>query len=449
MAHFGRRQARFRLLAVSLSMVLSVSSACSRSRVSEGPAKNLILISIDTLRADRPGAYGYPRPTSPSIDALARRGARFDVAIAESNWTLPSHVSLFTGLPPFEHGVDRPALRLAAHVPTLPEILQQQGFRTLGVTGGAFLSRRYGFERGFDFFRDEALSFEDALRVAADRIGAIPDEERFFAFVHTYDVHCPYDPPEEYTRRFKTEGAEWIETRGRCGSPHFNEIELTQGQRTFLSDRYDAGIRHADDLLGQFLNGLEASRRLADTLVVLVSDHGEELSEHGRIGHQETVYIESLRIPWIIVGSGVKPTTISRPVGLADVLPTVLALLGVEDATRHPRLLSELRGEGAPVEAEPQMSLNTWKGTLVSVVDGDYHAVYKKKAQEYELFDWRVDPGEQLNLAGRDPARDLELQNRMIGPVLMRRQPGRAAFEAIELPSQGDIERLRALGYTD
>jgi arylsulfatase A-like enzyme len=418
--------------------------ACAPDDVG-APARNLILISIDTLRADRLGAYGYERATSPALDALARRGTRFDVAVAESSWTLPSHVSLFTGLEPYVHGVNLPTLRVAADVPVLPEILRQHGFRTLAVTGGAFLSRRYGFERGFEFFPDAELRFGAALEVVERRLASIGSDERFFAFIHTYDVHCPYEPGAAYSERFHTPGAEAVESRGRCGNSHFNALALSRGQAAHLSDLYDAGIREADDRLGGFLERLDRAGRLDDTLVVVVSDHGEEFLEHGRIGHQATVYIEALRIPWIMAGPGVDAAVVSEEVGLADVLPTLLALLGIDDE----RADASLMRAGSHRERPPRISLNRWKGTLVSVVDGPMHAVYDKRDLSFRLFDWRADPTEQTDLAGNDPQRDHQLKLRMLGPVLHTRQPGPLHHERIEPPKAPDVERLRALGYVE
>src|SRR5436309_4712262 len=315
---------RFARLAPS-AVALLVVCACGKAA-----PRNLLLVSIDTLRADRIGAYGYQRGTSPAMDRLAARGVRFETVIADSNWTLPSHMTLFTGRAPSVHGVTLPAHRLAPEVPTLAELLRARGYRTAAFTGGGWVLGVYGFARGFERYEDHGLDFPTALELAERKIRDFATDDRFFIFVHTYEVHCPYDPPSSYAARFRTRPPEdELETRGRCGNTYYNTSGLTPGQAKFLSDRYDASIRYADDLLAGFLERLEAGGRLSDTLVVVLSDHGEEFLEHGRIGHRATQYIESLRIPWIMVGPGLEPRVVQEPAGLADVMPTVLGLLRI------------------------------------------------------------------------------------------------------------------------
>jgi hypothetical protein len=186
---------------LGLVALLALGGGCTGGREPQDAAvpKNLILISIDTLRADRLGAYGYDRPTSPAMDALALRGVRLETAIAESCWTLPSHVTLLSGLPPALHDVTVPTRKVSADVPLLAEVLRENGFRTIGLTAGRFLAKRFGFDRGFEHFDDDGLSFQRALAEAGNRIAGMDSAERFFVFIHTYDIHCPYDPPRDAT----------------------------------------------------------------------------------------------------------------------------------------------------------------------------------------------------------------------------------------------------------
>jgi arylsulfatase A-like enzyme len=430
-------------------------AACSAGDVErEAAPRNLILISLDTLRADRLGAYGYERDTSPALDALAARGARFETVIAESNWTLPSHVTLMSGLPPQIHGVVIPNQAPSADVPLLAEVLRARGFRTLGLTAGRFLTRRYGFDRGFEEFDDADLSFAKALAIARQRLVEFDADDRFFVFIHSYDVHCPYDPPEAYARRFQTRPkSDHVPTRGRCGNPHFNRMALTPGQARFLSDRYDAGIRHADDLLAQFLADIGRRGRLDDTLVVVVSDHGEEFMEHGKVGHRGTLYMQSLRVPWLMAGPGVPEVVIDEPVGLADVMPTLLELLGVPaPPMRGASKRALLRGERASDPQRLVFSQNDWGLRLYSAVVGDRQIIVDDIRGKARFFDWRADPDEQVDLAGAKldaernrvlwlSARD-EFQRR-------KRDRGRLEPESLGDASAEEREQLEALGYVE
>jgi len=454
-----RRNARVRMPSARggfVPLVLFALIACSTGDepAHDAEPRNLILISLDTLRADRLGAYGYHRDTSPALDQLAARGARFETVIAESNWTLPSHVTLMTGLPPQIHGVSIPNQAPSGDVPLLAEVLRQSGFRTIGLTAGRFLTRRYGFDRGFEQFDDGDLSFARALAIARERLAEIDPGDRFFLFVHSYDVHCPYDPPEAYARRFETRPeADHVPTRGRCGNPHFNRMALTPGQAQFLSDRYDAGIRYVDDLFAQFLADLDRSGRLDDTLVVVVSDHGEEFMEHGKVGHRSTLYLQSLRVPWLMAGPGVPKVVVDEPVGLVDVMPTLLELLGVATPpTRGASMRPLLHGERPAESQRLVFSQNDWGLRLYSAIVGDRQIIVDDIRGKARFFDWRADPDEQVDLAGEKAeaernralwlaARD-EFQRR-------KRDPDRFAPEPLGDASAEQRERLEALGYIE
>jgi arylsulfatase A-like enzyme len=447
--------ARLRCAAIAASALLAAGLAASCGRdegaAAAGQRRDLLLISLDTLRADRLGAYGYARATSPALDALAAAGVRFESVFAESNWTLPSHVTLFTGLPPALHGVRLPGHRLGNDVPTLAEVLRGAGFRTVAFTGLGFLDRRFGFARGFEHYADQALDLASGLDATLRVIARLRPEERFFAFVHAYDVHCPYDPPPPYARAFETQPpAHHLETRGRCGEPHFNAMQLTPQQARFLSDRYDASIRHADDLIAVFLDRLRADGRLATTLVCLVSDHGEEFLEHGRIGHRDTLHVQSLHVPWILSGPGLAPRVVREPAGLADVMPTLLELLGVPGPTTQGRSLAGLvLGRGAAEEERPIFSENDWNTPLRSAVVGSQHLIASPGTGELRLFDWRSDPDEQTDVSGRDPDRSEALRELLAAHERALDARGRREPLKLARPAESQLERLRALGYVE
>jgi arylsulfatase A-like enzyme len=405
---------------------------------------NIILISIDTLRGDRLGCYGYPRPTSPAVDALASRGVRFERVIAEASWTLPSHMTLFTGLYPTTHGVTDRTDTLRAGVPTLAQGLRSSGYRTFGYCGGRNVDHWFGFGRGFERYEDTMPDLETTLEEAR-RIIPLFGSQPYFLFLHTYDVHCPYDPPAEYAEAFRTRPPEdRIEVAGRCGNPDFNAMSLTPGQARFLSDQYDAGIRAADDLLGSFFAFLDQRKELDHTILVFLSDHGEEFMEHGRIGHEKTLYIESLRVPLIIVAPGLEPRVVMGTAGLVDVLPTLLDMVGVEGwRVQGHSLLPRMLGREPPPDPDLRFSELDRSVALRSLVLGDRQVIEDSAEGTYQMYDFATDLREQNDLADSgevpEPLRDLMSEH----------------FQSLERPEKPPaaeppdhlVKQLRTLGY--
>ncbi len=441
-----------------LLLAWAITVGCAdRQAQDDSPRQNLILISIDTLRADRLGAYGYDRDTSPALDALATRGIRFETVIAESSWTLPSHITLFTGLSPSLHGVVSQERKLADSVPWLTEVLRDQGFRTFAFTGGIYVAPNFGFERGFETYASamhkpdseemQPIAFRTALAHTEQRIAELDSSERFFAFVHTYDVHCPYDPPAEYAERFDSRPvSDHIETRDSCGNPTFNEMDLDEGQAKFLSDRYDAGIRHADDQLGRFLARMEKRGVLDKTVVVVVSDHGEEFLEHGWIGHR-TLHMDVLRVPWIVAGPGIEARVVAEPVGLEDVMPTLLALLDVPSPpTEGKSMLPVIRGERPEIADRARFSELGVGPELRSVVLGGQHFI--EDPNHRMLFDWRADPKEQTDLVTIETDRAAEMRQLLVDNAMLRsRSPLKTKARILEGIDDELQQQLRALGY--
>ncbi len=310
---------------------------------------NLVLISIDSLRADRLGCYGAERDTSPSIDRLAARGVRFETAVAPTSWTLPSHVTLLTGLSIPAHRVATPEQRIDTARTLLAEHLLRLGYETAGFVSAPFMARAYGFDRGFsvytNFASSRTASYPPSLRwhrdshadeTAPEVIGAALEwlgkrdssAAPFFLFVHLWDVHFDYIPPPPYDTLFDPDYEGELDVRDYSFNQTINN-ELPERDLQHLRALYDGEIRWLDSRLEPLL---EAIRQRSDgdrTLVSLVSDHGDEFFEHRGKGHRNTLFEESVRVPWILAyPEALRPgATIGGVVSLEDVAPTLLGLL--------------------------------------------------------------------------------------------------------------------------
>ncbi len=301
------------------------------------PTRGIVLISIDTLRADALGAYGYPLPTSPVFDRLAERGTLFEQAVAQYPSTLTSHMTIFTGLYPQEHQVLPPSTVLSESLPTIPEWLSARGFRTAGHTEGGFVAGGYGFQRGFEEFTDTAYrsdtDIERTFERGEDFLRSLQEDERFFLFLHTYSVHDPYEPPEGYQSMFwRTPPADALDSSGETlRRINQGEMEIDPETVEYFRAMYDASVRYMDDVLGRFVAELEALGLQDETTLIVTSDHGEEFFEHGKMAHTQ-VYPESVLVPLLVVHpEQTKGRRVSEIVETVDLAATILELAGVTD----------------------------------------------------------------------------------------------------------------------
>lgn len=457
---------------VVLAALAASLAACrgDASPVAPCPDCNVVVISVDTLRADHVGALGYGRPTTPEIDALARRGVLFENAISQSSWTRPAHMSIFTGLFPREHGFValRDSRRLEDTVPTLAGVLRDHGFQTAAFTGGVNLAATYGFDRGFDTYRTNGKYFRDNLEdtrywLDHERTG------RFFLFLHGYDAHTPYltDAVDRHSLELPPSRPE-----GSLGTTCKAEGPVSR-IRPFL-DEYDGAVHRADRYVGKLVRELEARGLLDRTILVVLSDHGEEFLEHGRCFHIATVHRESVHVPLLVVAPQLEPRRVREPVAASvTIAPTIMELLGIDEHPfPAPSLVVVARGGAAPdapIVSETERNAEK-KG------DGYVRAL---TTTGHRLFEWTTRGGDALYDAVADPAEqhaleDPELRRTMLSQLThwadahpsrfaprrskSARQPGndeqdKAAGEEVDPEAereQREREReLRSLGYVE
>jgi choline-sulfatase len=382
---------------------------------------NILLITLDTTRADRLGAYGYQLARTPRLDRLAREGVLFERALAAAPITLPAHASLLTGAYPFAHGVrNNGNFSLRDTVPTIATTLHDAGYRTAAFVSAFVLDRRYGLARGFDEYDDRVPLERRGDRTAAAAVEWLnahaSEPAPFFVWLHLYDAHDPYDPP-----------------------PPFRDA--------FAGRLYDGEIAFDDEVIGSVLDRLDRAGRLSATIVAVIGDHGESLGEHGEDTHAVFVYEATLRVPMILAWPGRLPAGRRVPslVRGIDLAPTLLDLADEPPlAGAHGRTLMPLvrgtPGDAASAYAEsyfPLLYMN-W-APLRSIQDDRWKFI---DAPTPELYDLQRDPRERANLAQREPARAAALRRAL--DALTGGEPGAMSRRTIDGETAA---KLAALGY--
>ena len=336
-AGFGSSSWSLRSLLVGLILAAAyaaVLTGCSDSTSgAPPPIRNIVLISLDTLRADHLGVYGYPRETSPKIDSFARQAFVFDRMLAPAPNTPPSQMAMMTSLYPGRHGFTGKGDKLVAGIETLAERLSAAGLRTAGFVDGGYLHAAFGFDRGFDSYNHRGGGLAEILPRATRWLDAHADEP-FFLFLHTYDIHAPYFSPPPFGGMFHEQpyAGDLVPTVERLDALFLEQAELDPVDVQHLVDSYDEGIRYTDFQIGRFLDELERRGHFDDTLIILTSDHDEEFGEHGSVIHWQLYFQPNLRIPLIVrpPGGAEGPLRIAAPAQLIDILPTLLALVGAD-----------------------------------------------------------------------------------------------------------------------
>ena len=470
-------------LALALALVPAAAAGCGRA-----PRPNLLLITVDSLRRDHAGPYGWrhpqggDEPVTPVFDRLAREGALFEDAVSTTSWTLPAHMALMTGLADELHGVTDNFRRLNPEHRTLAELLAGHGYATGGFFSGPNLHPAFGFAQGFEVYRNcsgieaPADLFESQelgvfrpvhqashatvtspalLQEAGAWIAEVArgGERPFFAFVHCWDPHYDYRAPEPYGSLFTRPYA------GELTGTHATDSKRAWGarDREHLLGLYDGEARWTDEHLGALLERLEELGVLDDTLVILTSDHGEEFYERGRWGHQRTLYDEVVRIPLALRWPGRVPAGL-RPRGQAriqDLLPTVAELfdLPLAGALEGRSLVPLLEDPDHPGYPQPlHLRVPYREIHLSGLRTGAAKVLWDHEQESGWLVDLTSDP---LELQPRpfdaaelessaDPALAAYRASRAALDELRARLPG--AWEGVELPPEL-LDDLRAVGY--
>jgi arylsulfatase A-like enzyme len=422
-------------------------------------APNILLISIDSLRADHLHSYGYARNTSPNLDVLAAEGAAFETVISPTSWTLPAHMTLMTSLAPEEHGVITNRLRLASGVDTLPLRLQRAGYATAGFVSATYLDGLYGFSRGFDEYDDYTLlrvaGKNSRTAITSDRVAqraiewlgrnATASSSRpFFLFLHFFDVHYDYNPPPPFAQMFDAQYAG--RATGDVDSVHQG---MPSSDLNHVIALYDGEIAWVDSNIGRILKSLRSLGVDNNTIVVITADHGEEFLEHGQAAHYKTLYDEVLRVPLVIryPGHVIPGRQLEGQVRLMDVAPTILALAGLP--VLHPHTGAEARSlaclltSPSPRAAPVLTAFGDLRGEVASVRTGDAKLIRDLRTQREEFYNLDADPGERKNLdAVKQRERD-QLR------LMLNHWRSSAAATAKEEADLDDEEKasLKSLGY--
>jgi arylsulfatase A-like enzyme len=424
--------------------------ACGpRARPASAPA--VVLVSIDTLRPDHLGCYGYRRPISPHIDAFRRESVLMRDVVASAPSTLASHASMFTSLRVQHHGGSVAASSaVRPGLVTLAEVLQRAGFATASFNGGGELHRVWGLDRGFDVYQsatdsnvseigDDTLSGQVQLaKKWLERVGDRP----FFLFLHTYEVHHPYTPAPERLKAIEPSYSGRLPDRisiRLLEKINSGQKKLAPGDLEHIVAAYDAEIASADAGFGELLDLLRRAGRYDSSILVLLSDHGEAFGERDKVGwHGDTLYDEQIRIPLIVrlPGGQLAGKTVEPQVRGIDLAPTLLAQLGLAVPLQFSGTAIDFAG-GAP--DHPPWSVATIEGRPQGA------AVRTERWKWYEgrLYDLEHDPGETKDVASFHPEVEHQLEDRLM--VSLR---SREIATATPVSMPGDVAaQLKALGY--
>ena len=445
---------------LAIAMMLVLATSCeSRQMDSSQKDFNIVLITIDTLRADHLSCYGYDRNTSPNIDKIAEKGIIFHNAIAPSSWTAPSMVSLFTSVYPVNHGVihgiggkwnPKKQEVFSAELTTLAEILRGQGYTTFGVASNLHLSRKLGFGRGFDYF--ECLSFLPAPpvnEVVYEWKKAIKKSNKFFLWVHYFDPHSPYIPRtpwvDHYTSRTLTEKLSFPKKPFAKIKQLIPQFRADPQMLSNLVALYDSEIHYVDYYLGELIRKLDLDQ---NSLMIISSDHGEEFLDHGELGHGNNLYRETINVPLIVkLPHSLEKKTVEKYVNLIDIMPTILESV---DATLSEQILGKSFWNNGKMLLTNSTSGYTFseldtEEIVKTIITPQWKYIYNYESEEEQLFNIIADPLEQNDLSDKKREQCNNLKKKLSNWVSQSKK-----YPPEEKPvglSPDEEEKLKNLGY--
>ena len=423
---------------------------------------NVVLISIDTLRANHLGCYGYKRNTSPNIDAFAKEGVLFENTFAPTSWTLPSHLSMLTSLNTVHHGVYYNIQKLSSSIPTLADILRIRGYSTGAFTGGGYVSHVFGFSKGFDFYQEQkggrfAPLRDNEARILYDICSKwIKEnkEKKFFLFLHTFQTHSPYSSPSPWGEMFLDKNAKW----GRIAIKNFinthKNYRFSKKEIENIIALYDGEIRYTDEVFIMPLLKLLKDLGIYDkTMIILTSDHGEEFHDHGGWEHGRTLYNELIKVPLIIKFpySKYRGTKISSIARIIDIVPTILEEIGINyskykfDGESLIKLIVVDKNRNSRIFYS-DLAFKDIKNpcpALISTNFNNYKLIVDYMHNNIELYDIRKDPTEKNDIS--------RFKKNLVRKLLSKIEDYYKNIHNIkreEIKINKDLkERLKALGY--
>ncbi|MCJ7580919.1 MAG: sulfatase [Candidatus Aminicenantes bacterium] len=441
----------------------------------EKSLSQIILISIDTLRADHLGVYGYERETSPNIDSLAAESAMFANVYASSPWTLSSHVSLLTALNSVNHQVYQDNEKMDPDLVTAAEMLRVNDYFCSAFTGGGFVSSVFGFADGFDSYyeRTDEVLLDKAAELTFRDVARWIDSNKnknYFLFIHTYQPHDPYACPAPYKTMFLSEKSKWshINLNSYLGGKNAIFKKLPEDDRQNIIDLYDAEIRYTDEkLIGPLVQKLKDMALFDKTMIIFTSDHGEEFYEHEGWGHGHSLYDESLKVPLLIKFPDSKylGSKVEHIVSLVDIVPTILDQMDIDSSPYEfdglsliPFLEGKEKKDRIFLSDVSENILNMHLPQKIASNEGGKKLILNKSmlsqnsdffryppptTKTIELFNLSVDPGEYSNIVEKESSTANRIINRIeaIYRISKRKKPGQAVLDE-DLKKQ-----LRALGY--
>ncbi|MBA7515597.1 hypothetical protein ES705_07639 [subsurface metagenome] len=452
---FLNKLANGKLILAPIILILICNGFIYSYRLSRSKGPNIILISIDALRADHLSCYGYHRNTSPNIDRLASQGVLFKNAFSQATWTIPSHTSIFLSQYVWRHKVDNPDKRLGNSFTTLAEILKDRNYTTLAFVGGGYLSPRYGFNQGFEIYDDGSPrrrgyhEISSCINKLLSWLGSIKSR-KFFLFIHTYDVHGPYNSPLPYFDLYP---------KGRCEGKHLRTSKgiipwelvaskLTIEEIDYIMAVYDGGINYVDDQLGKLFRKLDQLGIYDNTIIIITADHGEGFNEHGSLNHGYKPYIELVHVPLIMKGPGIPRNRIYENfVQHIDIVPTILEILNIPQR-------EEIQGRGIlPLrnncEIEEHFTTYSWGGSgaqgPVSLRTRQWTYIMNHNRPD-ELYDRINDPKEQNNIIKKRPLIAQELKEELKDFIALTSEAKPQVAEKVHIDEELK-EQLKLLGY--